>query len=127
LFAVHVSRAAGKQASFLLEKATDEGLGIGLNLFQMILAAEAFGVNLINILRSRWPRGEPTALGDQLDSADRLVVAGGAVQLRFDRLPGELLRLEVRGIQVREKLFLPTWRCAGPPPRLWKPRKVSGD
>ena len=59
--AQHTLRATLAQSRFnigpigiscLVEKSTDESLRIVLNLFQVILAAEAFRINLIDILHA---------------------------------------------------------------------------
>src|SRR5665213_2021163 len=73
---------------------------------QMIFATEALSIDLVHIFRARWPRREPSALCDDLDSADRLIVARRAVQFRFDRLAGKLFRVKLFGIELCEKFFL---------------------
>ena len=92
--------------SCLVEKLTDESVRIVLNPLQVILAAEAFRINLIDILRSRWPGGKPATPGDHLNSADRFVIAGGSDQLRFNRLASKLFRVELCWIQLCDKFFL---------------------
>ena len=89
LFALHVGK---ERDSCLLEKAPDKGPRIRLNLFQMVLAAKALSVDLINGLRSRWPRGKPTIFGDYLDPADWFVVTGSSGQFRFNWLASQLFR-----------------------------------
>ena len=48
--------------------------------------------------RIKWAPEEDPSVGDQLESADRLVVAGGADQFRVNRLAGKLFRVEACGI-----------------------------
>ena len=111
----HTLRATVAQSRFnigpigiscLVEKLTDESVRIVLNPLQVILAAEAFRINLIDILRSRWPGGKPATPGDHLNSADRFVIAGGSDQLRFNRLASKLFRVELCWIQLCDKFFL---------------------
>jgi len=68
-----------------------------LNLLQVIFAAEAFRVDLVDVLGSRRPRREPSALRHHLDSAERLAVPGRPRQLCRDRLAGEVLCGELFG------------------------------
>ena len=42
----------------------------------MLGSFEALGVQLVDILRSRRPSGEPAALANDFDSANRIVGAG---------------------------------------------------
>ena len=49
---------------------------------QMVLAAKALGVDLVDVLGARRPRGEPAVRGDHLDAADRRVVARRARRAR---------------------------------------------
>ena len=86
--------------------AGDESLRIALDLPEMLLAAEAFCVNLVNILGSRWPGGKPAVFSDQLDPADGFVVAGRLRQLRFDRLARQVLRIKFGGVQLCETCLL---------------------
>ena len=67
-------------------------LGVGLYLLQMVLTAEAFGVDLVDVLGAGGPGGEPAALGDHLDAADGRAVARGARSASDDLLAGQLGR-----------------------------------
>ena len=92
LFPLHV----GKERDLcLLEKAPDKDPRIRLNLFQMVLAAEALRVDLVDCLRARWAGGEPSILGDHLDAADGLVVAGRPVSVASIRLAAKVLGVKL--------------------------------
>ena len=54
-----------------------------------VLAAEAFRVDLVDILGPGRPRGEPARFGRDLQAADRRAVAGRRGEDRADRLAGE--------------------------------------
>ena len=89
------TRLDGRPASCLGEQPVDGGLRVMLDLLQMIVAEEAFRIDLVDILGPGGPRGEPSILGDHLDPADRLIVAGRAGQFCLDRLAAEVLGFEV--------------------------------
>src|SRR5437899_3753698 len=82
------------------EDACDHLLRRLLDLPQMVLAAEALGVDLIDILGARWPRREPAAVGSYLDPAEALAVAGRGAERGEDRLAGELGGAEAIGRQL---------------------------
>src|SRR5260370_639212 len=56
----------------------------------MIRAAEALGVDLVDVLRSRRARREPAVLGRDLQAAERLAVARRVRELGDDGLAGKL-------------------------------------
>ena len=45
---------------------------------QVILAAETLGIDLVDVFGAGRARGKPAVLGDDLDAADRRIVAGRA-------------------------------------------------
>ena len=53
----------------------DDRLRFAQDALQVILAAETLGVDLVDVLGARRPRGEPAAPRDHLDAADRRAVA----------------------------------------------------
>ena len=95
-----------KQDSCLLEAASKYGLCIVLDLPEVLLATEAFRVNLVDILCSRWPGSKPAVLSDHLYSADRFVIAGSSGYHCFNRLFSQRLGVDLRGVQAREELLL---------------------
>src|SRR4051812_32406493 len=60
----------------LTDRAGDRLLRLVLDAAQVVLADKTLGVDLIDILGARRPRGEPAVGGGDLDAAERLVVAG---------------------------------------------------
>ena len=56
---------------------------------QVLAAAEAFGVDLVDVFGAGRPRGEPAALRDHLDAADRIAVARRIGQDPLDLLAGQ--------------------------------------
>lgn len=69
------------------------------NVIQMLVAPETLGVNLINVFRARWPRGEPSAPCYDFDATNRLVIAWRARQPSLNRLAGKLIDIETIGIE----------------------------
>ena len=45
------------------------------NLLQVLLAAKAFGIDLVDFFGAGWPCREPTTLGHHFDTTDRLAIA----------------------------------------------------
>src|SRR5665213_681549 len=76
------------------------------NIIQMIFAPETLGVNLINVFRARWPRGEPSAPCDDFDTTNRLVIAWRTRQPPLNRLAGKLIDIETIGIEKGEAFSL---------------------
>src|SRR5713101_5314432 len=64
---------------------------------EVSLVLEAFRVDLVNVLRAGRPRREPAAASDDLQTADRRVVARGAGQPGRDGFAGELRLLDGLG------------------------------
>jgi len=68
-----------------------------LDLPQVILTSETLSIDFINILRAGWPRGEPTFLGNHLDSTERSAVARSGRKLRAYWLAGNFRHAELIG------------------------------
>src|SRR5688572_17334668 len=83
-------RRTGARCASAGERAGNDLLRLGHDCVQMLGVFEAFGVDLVDVLRAAGAGGEPAVWGDDLEPADRRVVAGGARELRDDRLAGEL-------------------------------------
>src|SRR5665213_1090243 len=91
-------RRAGRgrrSSASALERTVDRGLRLALDLPEMILAAETFRVDLVDLLGARGPCGEPAVVGDHLDAAEGLPVAGRRRERGADRLAGEFLEREL--------------------------------
>src|SRR5260370_41975882 len=54
----------------------DGGLRLALDLPQVSLAAKTLRIDLVDIFGARRPRAKPSAVGDDLDPAERLTVSG---------------------------------------------------
>ena len=68
----------------------DDFLRLAHDGVQVGLVLETLGVDLVDVLGAGGPGREPAACGDDLQAADRRVVARGAGQLGGDRLAGQL-------------------------------------
>src|SRR5260370_15605156 len=66
----------------------DGGLRLALDLPQVSLAAKTLRIDLVDIFGARRPRGKPSAVGDDLDPAERLTVSGCGGERRSNRLAG---------------------------------------
>ena len=55
--------------------------GLLLDLPQMLPALETLRIDLVDVFGAGRPRGKPAVLGDHLDAAERLAVAGAAVSV----------------------------------------------
>src|SRR5262249_20785296 len=80
--------------------------GLLLDPRQVLGAAEALGVELVDVLGARRARREPAAVGDDLDAADRIAAAGRRGQDSAHRLPGELADIDVLGGDAAERRLL---------------------
>ena len=58
---------------------------------QMLLAAKALHIDLVNILRAGWTRCEPSILGDHLQTADGSAIAGRMAKYAQDLFAGQFL------------------------------------
>src|SRR5580692_1089164 len=74
----------------LLEDSRDQFLRLGLDAMQMIGAAKALRVNLVDLFGARRTRRKPSTLRDDLDAADSRIVAGRNGQRLDDFLAREL-------------------------------------
>src|ERR1035437_6638407 len=72
------------------ECARDRVLGLLLDLPKVIFAAEAFRIDLVDVLCAGRPHGKPSVRGDDLYTTDRRVVTGRRGERAADRLAGEL-------------------------------------
>ena len=72
----------------------------------MILAAEALGIDLVDLLRARGPGGKPAVLGDHLDAAEGGAIAGGGGELGRDRIAGQRGEGELAGRERGQQLLL---------------------
>ena len=61
----------------------------------MVLAEEALGVNLINLLRARRTGREPAILCDHLNSANRVAVSRSFGQNLLDLFAGEFRNADI--------------------------------
>ena len=68
------SRSAHERSA--VQRCCDDVLRLLLDPRQVLGAAEALGVDLVDVLGARRARGEPAALGDDLQPAQRRPVAG---------------------------------------------------
>src|SRR5512143_1069830 len=74
--------------------------------FEVLLAPEALGVELVDVLGSRRAGREPAARGRDLEAADGRVVPRGAGEPRHDGLAAQLARRDVLGREAAEPLLL---------------------
>jgi hypothetical protein len=72
----------------VLEHASYGVLGLLLDLPQVTFTAETLGIDLVNILRARRPRGKPSVLGNHLNSTERKTVPRSGGKLRAYWLAG---------------------------------------
>src|SRR5260370_15746202 len=70
------------------QRCVDDGLRFAQESAQMAVAAKTLGVDLIDVLGAGRTGGKPSARRDDLDTADRRIVAGGFRQHALDRLAG---------------------------------------
>ena len=68
----------------------DQLLCFGLDALQMVFAFEAFGVDLVHILGSRWACCEPAGFGHHFQATDWFVIAWCRSQFLYDLLAGEI-------------------------------------
>src|SRR6478752_6261675 len=80
-------------------RAVDDRLRFLQDPLQVLGAAEALGVDLVDGLGARRPRRVPAALRDDLDAADGGAVAGGVGEDALDLLAGKLTGAELLGRQ----------------------------
>src|ERR1700721_2410430 len=86
---------APHSSRLILEGTRDGGLGVVLDLPQVLLAAKTLRIDLVDILGARRPRGKPSVIGRDLDAAERLTVAGSGREDRANRLAGKFRHREL--------------------------------
>ena len=72
----------------------------------MLLAPEALGVDLVDVLGARGARGEPAVRGRDLEPPDRRVVSRRARELRDDRVAGQFRGGHLGRGEPRERVAL---------------------
>src|SRR5487761_103079 len=80
----------------------DDRLRFLHDALQVIGAAEALGVDLVDLFGARWPRGKPAAFRDHLDAADRRAIAWGGAEDTCDLFAGEFGRFDALRSECRE-------------------------
>src|SRR5690606_12419854 len=90
------------RASSSGERLRDDRLRLRDDGVQVVLAAEALRVDLVDVLGAGRARREPAVLGDDLETADR-AARGRLRQAREDGLAGEAARRD----GVRRELLQP--------------------
>src|SRR6185503_7248043 len=72
------------------------------DLLEVLGTLERLGVELVDVLRARRPRGEPAAGRDDLDAPDRRAVARRSGEDRLDVLAREAGRRDVARLEVEQ-------------------------
>src|SRR5580692_4900084 len=72
----------------------------------MRFVPKTLGVDLVNVLGARWARGEPTALGYDLDPANRCVVAGRRREHPLDLVARDFGRAYSRAVELAQRSLL---------------------
>src|SRR5438270_80651 len=91
------SRTGRVGSSFIADQhAVQEYPRLLNNAVEVLFAVEAFGVELANILRPGWARGEPAAPSHDLHTAERRAGRRGSEHV-FDRLVSQVRRCHVLG------------------------------
>ncbi len=96
----------GQAALLTLECLVDGGLSILLDLPQMGLAAKTFRIDLVDVFGAGRARGKPSALGNDLDPAERLTVAGSGREDGSHRLTGQFCHCEFFAGQRLQQVLL---------------------
>src|SRR5271163_702786 len=73
---------------------------------QVRIVVKTFRVDLVDILRARRTRREPSAARNDFYAADRRVIGGRAGQNRIDRISGKLRDADLPLIQLAEFFLL---------------------
>ncbi len=84
----------------------DQGPGLLLDSPQVVGPEEAFGVDLVDVLRAGRAGGEPAVRGDHLQPPDGGAVPGRDGEHLHDRLARQRIRRHLRRGQARQKLLL---------------------
>src|SRR6266404_5662965 len=82
-------------AQLTLECLVDGGLGLLLDLPQVGFAAKTLRIDLVDVFGARRPRRKPSALGNDLDAAERLTVPGSRGENGSHRLAGKFCHREL--------------------------------
>src|SRR5271155_3719746 len=103
-----------------------DGLGLGLDLLQVLLVAKALGIDLVYLLGTGWPRREPTTLGNHLNPADRLAIPGCVGENGLDLLPSQRGTLDTLFAHLRQHRLL-LCGCGGIRPVVQRVAKLPGE
>ena len=71
----HCSSIARVRGNGCTDEAVDRGLGVALNVLQVCVADEAFGIDFVNALGARRARGKPAVCGLDANAAERRAAA----------------------------------------------------
>src|SRR3546814_13571077 len=96
----------GRALSGVGERRVDDSLRLCEDRLQVVAAFEAFAVDLVDVLGARRTRGEPVAVGNHLDAADRRVVSRRLCQHFADRRARELCGLSRPRREFVNRVFL---------------------
>ena len=75
----------------------DHRLRLFHDAFQMILVTEALRIEFVDVFGSRRTRGEPSTLGDHLQTADGSVIARRAIEHALNLFAGEFAVAKLPG------------------------------
>src|SRR5580704_4754923 len=96
------------------EGARDRRLGLLLDLAQVVFAAKALRIDLVDVLGPRRARREPAVLSHDLDAAERLTVAGRGRERRSYLLAAQFRHRQFLAGQRFEQALL-----------LWRRRRID--
>src|ERR1700687_5488540 len=96
----------GQTAHLTLERLVDGALGFVLYLPQMGLAAKTLRIDLVDLFGAGRARRKPSAIGNDLDPAERLAVSGSRRQCRAHRLAGQFCHRELFARQRLQQILL---------------------
>src|SRR5215469_1817991 len=88
------------------ERVGDERLGLSLNALQVLAAAKALRVQLVDRFGARWPGCEPTVGGAHFETAERRTVARGTRELRLNWISGELSGTQIARSEAQQRGLL---------------------
>src|SRR6266404_8500814 len=99
----------------LLEQPGDHGLCVLLYLQQMLPAAKAFGIDLVDLFRAGGARSKPAFVSHDLDPAERLIIARRVGKRRMHAIAGQLFGCHLCGRELLQNiLLLCRRRCIDP-------------
>lgn len=93
-------------ASLSGNSAIHQRLRFGHQLLEVVIAEEAFGVDLVDVLSARRTRGEPTVLGHDFQTANGLIVARCMAEDALDLLACQLGRGDLFRRQLAQQCLL---------------------